>query len=502
MTVIHKPGEGYNFEKATIIPTGTSIVTSDKPLNIPAVVDDTKAATVSITTPYVYTPAKKQIVDTTDLTNHGVVLFRQSDLQDIFVKSGPNAKENEFQVHYWALTLRMIGEDNSILDIAIPTCYFNYPQQVSAAHIDFEMSDVSDTSDKILPLHEHVIQNLLSTNLITQFEERLGIKVELISQHLGSIHRHPGSSSHQGFSGTDYGKNPHSHGIVYPFQTAKLDSSFAGIMAIDSGICRLAHNEYRVATGELGVDMTYVKGRCLAIVIDDLTKASAAETVLGKFITTHYTKENNSIVSTTIEQFLVNWYKEVLKHLTPNTLAINPDYVTKKAVYSYKSYVPYGTYGSYYEERTIDVTGKDPDSKDLLPFSKGITELNRMSKKEVIRWLSKIYAILGTTMDLAAIKKLKHEELVASVLERQQEYRESRKGALTKKNEMPQEEKKPIVFPTDDADIVIKFDEKYQPKEDFSVQYKREALRDHLNPYIINNASDARIEELFDQYII
>ena len=66
---------------------------------------------------------------------------------------------------------------------------------------------------------------------------------------------------------------------------------------------------------------------------------------------------------------------------------------------------------------------------------------------------------------------------------------------------MPQEEK-PIVFPTDDADIVIKFDEKYQPKEDFSVQYKREALRDYVNPYIINNASDARIEELFDQYII
>lgn len=495
MTVIHRPGEGYNFKEATIMPTKTSIVASEKPF---ATYANTVKTTVGSTVPsHIHTPSKKQIIDTTDLVNHGVVLFRQSDLQDIFLKSGQNARDNEFQVHYWALTLRMIGEDNSILDIAIPTCYFNYPQQVSVSHIDFEMSDVSDTSDKVLPLHNHIIQDLLSTDLITQLEERLGIKVKLISQHLGSIHRHPGSSAHQGFSGTDYGKNPDSHGIVYPFQTAKLDASFAGIMAIDSGICNLAHNEYRVATGELGVDMTYTKGRCLAIVIDDLTKASVAEMILGKHIKTHYTKENNSVVSSTIEQFLVNWYKEVLKYLTPNTLAINSEYITKKSIYSYASYTPYDYYGFYRKKEPIKPANDDKpvDTKDLLPFSKGLTELNRMSKKNIIKWLFKIYAVLNVKMDFIKIKKLNREDLINLVLEQQQEYREFCKN-IPKKNAMPQEEE-------EEEELIASSINNINTKselEDYSVQYKREALRDYINPYIVNNASDARIEELFEQY--
>lgn len=485
MTEIHKSGQGYNFEKTTIIPTGTSVVSTQHP----TVVATTEVVKVTVK-PYVYTPPKKHVIDNTNLSNHGIVLFRQSDLQSIFEKSGPNAKDNEFQVHYWALTLRMLAEDGSILDIAIPTCYFNYPQQVSAAHIDFEMSDVSDTSDKLLPLHEHVIQKLLSTNLIKQLTDRLGVKVELISQHLGSIHRHPGSSHSQAFSGTDYGKNPDSHGIVYPFQTAKLDASFAGIMAIDSGICKLAHNEYRVATGELGVDMTYAKGRCLAIVIDDLSKVSTVESILGKALPTHYIKTSNSIVSDNIEQLLVLWYKEVVKHLEPNTLAINPDYVTKRpaAIYSYDTYASYGIY-SKENEIVVDTKEKETEPKDLLPFTKGITELNRMSKKEAIRWLAKICTELYGHCDIVVFKKLKHEEIINSILERQDELRKKRKVSSNfgTTNQIVHEENTNIVYAK-------------KPSQ-FTTEYKRQALKDYINPSIINNATDARIDDLFEAYI-
>lgn len=490
-TIIHKPGEGFAFEKATIIPTETSIVQSATPLTVPEVKSYTS---------YVHVPAKKQIVDNTDLSNHGIVLFRQSDLQDIFIKSGPNAKDNEFQVHYWALTLRMLAEDNSILDIAIPTCFFNYPQQVSTAHIDFEMSDVSDASDELLPLHEHVMQELLNSSLITDLSARLGIKVDLISQHLGSIHRHPGSSHSQSFSGTDYGKNPDAHGIVYPFQTAKLDASFAGIMAIDSGICKLAHNEYRVATGELGVDMTYVKGRCLAIVIDDLTKVSTIESILGKVVASHYIKASNSVVSDNIEQILVAWFKEVLKLFTPNTLAINPDFVTKKPGYAY---TPYSYYGK--AATVIDGTTKEPESKDLLPFTKGLNELNRMSKKQAQKWLIEITVRLYGSCALDSIKKLRHEDIINLTLERQELLRKRSKAGLTINPIIDDassiEDSCSAIELAEDNDIVLKYDKDLKPYEDFSVEYKRQALIDHVNPFIISNASDARIEELFEQYI-
>ncbi len=52
-------------------------------------------------------------------------------------------------------------------------------------------------------------------------------------------------------------------------------------MAIDSGTCNVAHYEYRVASGTLGTDIAYTRGRCAAIMIAEDQKVSAVERVMG-----------------------------------------------------------------------------------------------------------------------------------------------------------------------------------------------------------------------------
>ena len=79
-----------------------------------------------------------------DLKHHGIILQKHSIIQKMYEQSGPNAKSNEFQMHYWMLVFRHTFDDGGFFDIAVPTCYFNYEQFVSTAHVDFEMKDVSE----------------------------------------------------------------------------------------------------------------------------------------------------------------------------------------------------------------------------------------------------------------------------------------------------------------------------------------------------------------------
>lgn len=316
------------------------------------------------------------IKDQSSPANHGIILISDQAMQDIYTKSGSLADRNEFQTHYWFLNFRHVASDNSILDIAIPTVYFNYKQSVSGAHIDFEMKDVAELSAKLLPVHNMKVNELLAGNIKTELENYFNVSFQTISVDVGSIHRHPGSSKYQSFSGTDLAKSPTDHGIVYPFGTASDNKpNFAGIMAIDSGTCNVAHYEYRTANGALGTDIEYSKGRCCAIIYKDMTPRhlSIVEQMFTK-PTNNYVKESQSLLSELDHTLLAQMLLDI--NFKPFTDTVRPENLTAIVSTAF-AYNPFKSYA----KQPIKTTYKQPCLPGLEPelpkcFDKG--ELAKM----------------------------------------------------------------------------------------------------------------------------
>ena len=274
-------------------------------------------------------------------------------MQSIYEKSGPLAKNNEYQVHFWAINFRARYTDNSIIDVTIPTVYFNYKQEVSSAHIDFEMSDVVTVSEKAAKLHHTIANRINSTSFATMLEQLLRTSIEVTSTDYNSIHRHPGSSKHQSFSSTDLKKDPDNHGIVYSLESGTDKPNFAGIMAIDSGVCNLAHMEYRVVNGEVYKDLTYQQSRCQAIIINDIDERSLAEQYIGVAHEPYYTKHTVAPICTNLLDMLDYEYRRLLPLLEHSTILINADNVTKKEYTKFEHY-----------KVTNPITTKPDTSKD------------------------------------------------------------------------------------------------------------------------------------------
>ena len=279
--------------------------------------------------------SKTPIVDVSTKRNQGIILLRQSDLQNIYEKSGPLAKNNEFQVHFWAVNFRARYADNSIIDVTIPTIYFNYKQEVSSTHIDFEMSDVSAVSEKAAKLHNVIANRITTVDFEAALRTWLGTDIEVTSTDYNSIHRHPGSSKNQSFSGTDLKKDPDNHGIVYALESGVDKPNFAGIMAIDSGVCNLAHMEYRVVNGEVYKDLTYQQSRCQAIIINDIDERSLAEQRIGVLHEPYYTKQTVALISTRLLEMLNHEYRRLLPLLEHSTILVNEANITKKEYAKY-----------------------------------------------------------------------------------------------------------------------------------------------------------------------
>ena len=275
----------------------------------------------------------KLIKDKTDLRNFGMILFNSSTLQEIKKNSGPLAGSCEYQVHYHALVVRYTAPDNTIFDVCIPTVFFNYTQAVTGAHIDFELSDVDDMSEKLFPVHNVCANALLTSPLVE------GIKalfpedgtVEIVYTNLNSIHKHPGSSKHQRFSGTDLATNHIAEtGIVFPLSSGTRKPNFAGIMAHDASENRVAHFEYRLADGtvnaETGTAITYSKGRCISYVQTPKGKVSAIESLLGLIPKDRsYGTEDNADVYPVVQEITKLWdtsdFNSMTQFIDPNNVA-------------------------------------------------------------------------------------------------------------------------------------------------------------------------------------
>lgn len=281
--------------------------------------------------------------DSINKANQGIILFNDSDVQHILNKSGKHATSNEYQVHYWGLIFRHKAEDNSILDICIPTVFFNYKQQVNPAHIDFELSDVDDTSDAILPIHEMKVKEILASNFKKDLESYFQITLEPLSVAINSLHCHPGQNTNQSFSGTDLSKKKEDLGVVFPLASAENDRpNFAGIMVRKTKNNNvIAHYEYRTANGILNEDMTYKEGRCAALISKKRTKPSLIASMLGvKTIVNNYStmkycsmNEHFSNIQAAFEQMEFEAFTDTvvsdnveLKQTYSRPVYNNPDY--------------------------------------------------------------------------------------------------------------------------------------------------------------------------------
>ena len=314
-------------------------------------------------------------------------------------------------MHYWMLVFRHQFEDEGFFDIAVPTCYFNYEQFVTSAHVDFEMKDVSDLSTKLTPLHNMISNQILATDFQARLEAIFGLSFEPLSVDVGTIHRHPGSSYSQRFSGTDLDANETHHGIVFPLRSGVDKPSFSGILAIDSTECNVAHYEYRIVNGSYDAkDLSYVKGRCLAITENNTYVAptlTAVQRFFGQTITTPVlkTKEDSSLIPLDV----IRQLEGLISILPdPNTQCVRPEHVKVKPYVStiygggwnkpYEPTAPYKLkFGDYSYSLSILIANleKHYDYHKIAYVSE---ELRKSSLTEIEARLTTVYALPDPTV--------------------------------------------------------------------------------------------------------
>lgn len=300
-------------------------------------------------------------------------------------------------MHYWMLVFRHQFEDEGFFDIAVPTCYFNYEQFVTGVHVDFEMKDVSDLSAKLTPLHNMISNQILTTDFQARLEAIFGLSFEPLSVDVGTIHRHPGSSYSQRFSGTDLDANETHHGIVFPLRSGIDKPSFSGILAIDSTECNVAHYEYRIVNGSYDAkDLSYVKGRCLAITENNTYVAptlTAVQRFFGQTVTTPVlkTKEDSSLIPLDVVREL----EQLISILPdPNTQCVRPENV------KVKTYTPTTYSGSWAKNAINDAPYKLKFNEYSYPVTVLLANLEKHYDYHKIPYVS---ANLRT-MDLANIE--------------------------------------------------------------------------------------------------
>jgi len=179
---------------------------------------------------------------------------------DISQKSGRLARDNEYQVHYNTTNFRLSDSKGYFVDISVPTVVFNYPQIVSSAAIEFEMTDVIAMSAKVEPLTEAKHKEVMAKfyRPLTDFAAANNLSVTVAKENFSNIHRHPGGLN--SFSGTDYDKNPDNPGICFPVAKGNNSPVFSSII-LHRDQAEITYTEYRVAN-TVDDNLRYYHGDC------------------------------------------------------------------------------------------------------------------------------------------------------------------------------------------------------------------------------------------------
>ncbi len=300
-------------------------------------------------TPYQY-GYKKEVVPTTgiDSTTMSTVLFRQSILDTIGEMCLPTAGDSEFQVHYRSLQIIIGSKSGQRLVVTIPTVFFNMPQKVSRASVDFNLDEVSAVSEQVAPVSEALSEKFLAAFPVALFEN-LGFTIEAREAEIGSMHRHPGAF---GFSGTDLGNRVKKPGVIFRTMEAEDRIQVDSVMYIPEKSVNIYTTETRVIDvtptedGE-GISGTYLRTPTFSYIYDDTKRPVDFFEFFGRprsdternFVTDH--DESSKEYKEMIEIF--NLFLDNLEKTDEEyepILIIDPELIVEEYTYA-----PYGGYG-------------------------------------------------------------------------------------------------------------------------------------------------------------
>ena len=311
----------------------------------------------------------------------GVVLFHQSILNQISAICKPAAGSSEFQVHYHSLITR-VWDDEVEFNVVIPLAFYNFPQEVSAASVHYDLIEVKQESDKVAGIADDLAEQYLSQMPILSALKEMGMRTEIQIVDNGSIHRHPSRFS---FSTVDLDTDPTNPGVI--FRQAKADD----MVQMDSVIFLGSQTE--IVTSEMrivnvqpaedgGVEGTYDLSPTLSIINkDSIPAVNKLSGLLGEAPT-----ENNTGDFLKVEKgfkyekypvldAIIKAFQE--SELRPDLSNIDPERIKSKSYqhYNYNRGI-YGKKAEKLEPKTTHVYDKKTKQVKELPAKSAATLLD------------------------------------------------------------------------------------------------------------------------------
>jgi hypothetical protein len=336
-----------------------------------------KSGIVNKTTSWRSPVAKTKPIVGSDPETLSIVLYIQSTLDEIADICKPKAGGSEFQVHYRGVQYVIEKpESNKRIVFTIPTVFFNMPQKVSTASVDFNLDEVAAISKEIIPISD-AIASEIGKYFPLEFFKQLGFKVSARELEMGSIHRHPGDF---GFSATDLDNQVEKPGVIFRNRGCNDKIQTDSVMYLKTEGVKIVVTETRGVTvapsEDEGIEGHYLETPTISYVLQDKVYNEGFQEFFGgeedssqdfkyivdqKWITKEY-PEIKEIFNAFLEEF----------DYEPKLL-IDPELITQSyggwsgRSYNYNrknSYGNHGYYGDYWDDYDV-LDDDDDDDNDL-----------------------------------------------------------------------------------------------------------------------------------------
>lgn len=263
------------------------------------------------------------------MPEHGVERVGKEFQKELFMES------YEYQLHFWAISLRMILSD-SYIDHIFPVLFYNYPIQAGSRYVLAEAKDIEDMSNKTLDKAQWKAQELVEELLLNKGIILSDYQIKLIP--MCSMHRHP--YSYKGvdmiytmegvptgflkdkFSAEDKRKGPNTTGIVYPIKEPAIPEqpSYSCIIKEDfqgdKEVAYIACGEYNLVSKK-GDDVEYSLENSYTVVLrddTDITDITSAMKLCG--------------IKSKKKTYIVSDRKEINKRiLMIDSLSFTPEFI-------------------------------------------------------------------------------------------------------------------------------------------------------------------------------
>lgn len=286
------------------------------------------------------------IIQTYNYKNVGITYFHSDWLQRISKEMRENIPIDskiprelfmecyEYQLHFWAISLRMILSD-SYIDHIFPVLFYNYPIEAGSNYVLAEAKDIEDMSNKTLDSAQWKAGELIEELLLNKGIILSDYQIKLIP--MCSMHRHPYSTGvdmiytmegvptgflKDKFSAEDKRKGPNTTGIVYPIKEPAIPEqpSYSCIIKEDfqgdKEVAYIACGEYNLVSKK-GDDVEYSLENSYTVVLrddTDITDITSAMKLCG--------------IKSKKKTYIVSDRKEINKRiLMIDSLSFTPEFI-------------------------------------------------------------------------------------------------------------------------------------------------------------------------------